>query len=412
MRSNPSSSSTVARPAPRRTGRTRRGSAIMWVGLTSPVALAFASLLIDWGRVQLVRCQLQQAAESAARHATNSLCGDSAVARTAAIDLAKLNMADGQPIVLRDSDVELGTWDTTAGTFRAYSGAQEAMADAVRVTARRESSRGTGVPMIFGALTGRTTADIQASAITTLELEGYGVIGLDWIKMGGNSTASYRSDGGANATGAWGNVASNGDITLSGSSFINGHARPGVHGYVYGGDKRVSGTIRQLKTPLNFPNGSAGTVAQFNDNAAIPLSYMKGLDLTLSSSDSLSLPGGNYYLEDVDIKGTLKFTGPTTLYCYGSFTLWAKALTAANLPKNLTIVMCPGPNGAAPGALTVWSTSALYASLYAPQSPIILGGTGDIYGSVLGKSVDMSGTSAIFYDVTLKAHGIGVSLVR
>src|SRR4051812_12043265 len=179
MRSSNPSSSTLVRPAPRRAGVRRHGSAILWVGLASPLVMGFASLTIDWGRVQLVRCQLQQAAEAAARHATNSLCGDPAVARTAAIDLAKLNKADGQPVVLRDTDVELGTWDSNAGTFRAYTGAQEQMADAVRVTARRADARGTGVPMIFGAITGRTSVDVQASATTTLELEGYGVIGLD-----------------------------------------------------------------------------------------------------------------------------------------------------------------------------------------------------------------------------------------
>lgn len=414
MRCVPPSTSHQPCPAARPAGARarRRGSAIQWIGMASPVAAAIASLVVDWGRLQLVRSELQYVAEAAARHATNSLCGIPSVARNAAIEVAMQNKADGHPVELTAADVELGTWDAANGTFRAFTGAGEVTADAVRVTARRAASRGTAVPMIFGQLTGRATGDVQASAITTLGIEGYGVIGLDFLKLSGNATASWRPDDGSKPVGPWGNVASNGDITLGGSSFVNGHARPGVGRYVYGAEGRVSGTVRQLKTPLVFPNGEAGQVAAFNDDALVPAKYRSGASLVLDSNDKLALPGGNYYFQDVKVMGTLTFTGPATVYCYGDFALHGHARTYSNMPKNLAVVMCPAADGTPPGTLKVWSGTELYASLYAPQSPIVLGGNGDIYGSVLGKSVDMTGTSAIYYDVTLKAHGIGVSLVR
>jgi hypothetical protein len=49
----------------------------------------------------------------------------------------------------------------------------------------------------------------------------------------------------------------------------------------------------------------------------------------------------------------------------------------------------------------------LYASIYGPTSAVTLSGTGDIYGSVLGKSVSMTGTSAIHYDLGIDGVGMG-----
>ena len=53
------------------------------------------------------------------------------------------------------------------------------------------------------------------------------------------------------------------------------------------------------------------------------------------------------------------------------------------------------------GRWVMGSSAALYASVYAPQSDVTLSGNGAIYGSVVGKSVNMTGTSAIHYDLSL-----------
>ena len=50
-----------------------------------------------------------------------------------------------------------------------------------------------------------------------------------------------------------------------------------------------------------------------------------------------------------------------------------------------------------------------YADIYGPQSRINMSGTGDIYGSIVGKSIDMTGNSAIHYDMSL---GGGIRLVQ
>lgn len=56
----------------------------------------------------------------------------------------------------------------------------------------------------------------------------YVIIGLNYVKMSGSATDSYWSPSGYSNPGKQGSVASNGNITLSGSSYMDGEARPGV----------------------------------------------------------------------------------------------------------------------------------------------------------------------------------------
>src|SRR5688572_19678299 len=51
----------------------RRGSALMYLTVTLVALVAFVSLAVDLGRVQLVRGELQLAADAAARHAAAGL---------------------------------------------------------------------------------------------------------------------------------------------------------------------------------------------------------------------------------------------------------------------------------------------------------------------------------------------------
>src|SRR5206468_1165645 len=100
-------------------------------------------------------------------------------------------------------------------------------------------------------------------------------------------------------------------------------------------------------------------------------------------------------------------------YCYGTFSMLGGTSTYGATAQNLSIVMVPDPtNGGAPGSVTIGSSAALYASIYAPQSPVTLSGSGDIYGCVLGLSVDMTGSSAIHYDMALDANNGVVSIVQ
>jgi hypothetical protein len=89
------------------------------------------------------------------------------------------------------------------------------------------------------------------------------------------------------------------------------------------------------------------------------------------------------------------------------------ANTNGNAPKNLSIVAIPNPlTLTAPGSITFGSSGALYANVYAPQSDVTVSGSGSIYGSVLGKSVSMTGTADIYYDLSSSGGSGVVQMVR
>jgi hypothetical protein len=330
---------------------------------------------------------------------------DRALARTAAAAVASLHTVDGTPVQLDEAaDIEFGSWDVNNTAFTPSATGT----GAVRVTIRRTKARGNAVPLTFGSIFGVGTCDVHTFAVAKAGEYGYGLIGLNYIKMGGNATASYRSNV-AGSVDAHGSIASNGDITLAGSSLVRGDARPGIGKTVFGAGGRVTGLVTPLTTPLVFPNlpeGDPGTYATVNNNGYLPPLSGKG-DLKLGSNTSLTLPGGIYYVHHLDLGAgsTLTLNGPATFYVWGDVLLGGHTNTNGNVPKNLRIIQV------ASGKFDVTGTSALYASIYAPQSALRFSGTGDVYGSVLGLSVDMTGTSAVYYDLALTVNA-GVKLVK
>jgi len=69
------------------------------------------------------------------------------------------------------------------------------------------------------------------------------------------------------------------------------------------------------------------------------------------------------------------------------------------------VAIRPGPGGVLPGSVTISGNGALYADIYAPQSNLTISGTGDLYGSLIGKSITLSGSAAINFHVPQGASG-------
>jgi len=132
--------------------------------------------------------------------------------------------------------------------------------------------------------------------------------------------------------------------------------------------------------------------------SSLRLPGLKNGSINLSGSKSLVIPGGTYYLKNLNLTGgsSVTFTGPAKVYITGSLTLTGHAITADDLPKNLQIFML----GA--GQVSLTGSTALYADIYAPTSPVTITGTGDIYGSVIGKSITMTGNAQIHSDAKVK----------
>src|SRR3954464_3731204 len=51
----------------------RRGMSLIYMAVAVPVLAGFCSLAVDWARVQLVKSELQAAADAAARYAVTGL---------------------------------------------------------------------------------------------------------------------------------------------------------------------------------------------------------------------------------------------------------------------------------------------------------------------------------------------------
>jgi hypothetical protein len=381
----------------------RRAVSVVWIIIGMTAFCAFASLAVDYGRAQVVKSELRRAADAAARAAASTV-GDVTKAQDIAVQYAALNKADGKSAVIaKDTDdIQFVKWDTTTRTYTVLTGTARNAANAVRIRTRAD------VPLVWGAMLGKSMTHIEAVAICAVAPENYGIIGLNSISMSGRATSSYWSSTGEEIPGG-GNIASNGNISLSGGATINGNARS-YKGTVSGGT--VTGTTAALPTALSFPPGDASAYWTNNANTYAK-TWMTGQSFNLSKNQSATLPGGNYVFKDFNTQtgSTLTFTGPTTIYCWGTFNMTGQTVTNSNVPKNLKIVMCTGPTGQTPGSLSVTAGAALYADIYAPQSAVNINGGGEIYGSVLGLTVNMSGNGGIHYDLSLSGAG-GIVMVQ
>src|SRR3954462_2635270 len=96
-------SQPARRPARRRRG-TRAAFSLVW-GIVCMVALlAFTSLAVDLGRVQVAKTELRRAADAAARYAVTGIRDNTVNAK--AVAAAADNTVDGAPLVLQNGDVQ------------------------------------------------------------------------------------------------------------------------------------------------------------------------------------------------------------------------------------------------------------------------------------------------------------------
>ena len=381
----------------------RRGSAMIYTVMVVPVLALLCALSVDWGRVQMVRVELVRACDAAARYAVNGITDGTSL--TKANTVGSANAADGQAVTFTPGQVEVGRWDTATLSF--VPGGTPY--NAVRVSASRS------VPTVFAGAFGGAAKTVTVQAIAKRNNLGFGLIGLNSVSLNGNATASYCSAGSGGST-EQGNVASNGNVTVGGSSVINGDVYYGPGAGVFGGGT-INGTTSALSAPLSFPNGSSAPYGPTNnDNANVPPFAISGTSFSLGASRHATIQGGHYFFNNFSTHGTstVKFQGPTVIYCYGTFSMSGTTETEGDIPGNLKIVMVPNPfTGAAPGNVSITGNTDLFASVYAPQSNISVSGNGDLYGSLLGKTVTMTGNGKVFYDMNLDTEGGGgVSLVK
>src|SRR5215510_12194420 len=111
----------------------RRGIVVWYSVILMAVMIFFVSLMVDYGRVQLAKTELQVAADAAARYGAIGLAIDKNTAISNANTAAYDNKVDRVSQVLANGDVLTGNWDSSKTP--AFS-TTRTPTNAVQVTAR------------------------------------------------------------------------------------------------------------------------------------------------------------------------------------------------------------------------------------------------------------------------------------
>jgi hypothetical protein len=159
-------------PPPR---RARRGGSAVYTVIVLLVLIGFTGLAIDWGYMTWTALKLQNAADAAALAGAEQIWIGHSRARDAAVDIAAMNEAGRKPVTLNrnedneaDGDVVLGIYDQANKTFTPSTDRMKA--NAVHVTARRKTgSEGGPLPLFFGPIFGKATAEVSRFAIAYAE---------------------------------------------------------------------------------------------------------------------------------------------------------------------------------------------------------------------------------------------------
>jgi hypothetical protein len=390
---------------PTRTARTGRGGlaaiylVVMLVALTG-----IASLAVDWGRVQLVKTQLQRAADAASRAAAAQLGNGVSAVQNAAVTWAGYNTADGSSVVLDSAtDVEFGTWDSTNKTFTVLTGAAQSGANAVRVTARRTAATGNAVPLMFGAILGRIGCDAKASVIAMASGGGPSLVGLTTFDSNGYTIDSWNSSVSSYSSFPMNSKAicvSNGSIDCHNAQ-LKGDCHPGV-GKIINNTSGVSGSTSQLTSALSYPVPTAGSAATVNNNA-----NLIGMGYNISTRDwapgntTLTVPAGTYYINNLNLNNTtITFTGAVVIYVTGSFSTHNCSITTyQSRPQNLQWLVTTSTS------VTLDCDQRAYEVVYAPSCSVTLTGLADHFGAVVGNTLALQ--SPFHVDESL--NGCGVS---
>lgn len=147
---------------------------LVLVALLLPIVLLFLGFAVDLAYMQITRMELRAAADAAARAGATRLSqtDSDAQARSRAQLIARRNTVAGEPLVLEDSDVEIGqSVQDASGKWVFTAGATPS--NAVRVVAPRDAgSAGGSVRLFFGSMIGRTNFEpVQTATASFLNVD-------------------------------------------------------------------------------------------------------------------------------------------------------------------------------------------------------------------------------------------------
>ncbi|HEX9780029.1 MAG TPA: hypothetical protein VGB20_02310 [bacterium] len=257
---------------------------------------------------------------------------------------------------------------------------------------------------------GNSRTILVTTRLTPQSIFHYALFGNDHVDVSGNAiTDSYDSSLGpydSQTPGEHGDVGTNsserGAIEVTGSIAINGQifvgpdaANPssvvtGPGEKVVTADPPIVSLPYELPMPeVELPEGLTCADMEVGDNST----------MTLASAS------GPYCFRNVTVNGggVLTADGPVTVYLTG--TLFATGNTIVGVPDSPTsmLFLVTTEEGGATLEGTLTGSSQFYGALYGPQATIHIQGNAEVYGSIIGEAVDLSGSAVLHYDEALKA---------
>ncbi len=232
--------------------------------------------------------------------------------------------------------------------------------------------------------------------------------GIDSVNLTGTSLIdSYDSAfayGGTNV-GNLGDIGTNGDITGGGSAQVDGFVYCQA-GFDCDLPSNIDGStvVDQPRTfnPIDpFTTGTTNLeLTSKVSTGTFSVSDGQYGTVSVCGSCTLTIPAGTWYMENLDVQGTLRITGDATLYVAmsssgkknGYMDVSAQAIVNDGVPRNLT-VFYNGTNECK------WTGGVgISASLYAPNAKLTLRGNAEFFGSFVAKDIDNAGSCAVHFD--------------
>lgn len=346
----------------------RQGVALVWTVVVVMMLIGFAGLALDWGYVYLTAHQLQNAADAAALAGVQEIYNSQALARAAAIRIAAANHAGGAAVVVRDNpsndptgDVVCGAYDLSAHTFKPSALTD---ANAVRVATRRTAgSAGGALPLFFGPIFGKTTADVSCVATAMMNKPTIGgFIGYNGITFKNNfffgsydsSVTKVPTQGGAGSSG-----------TLGSNQAIAGKNNNDMYGTLLLGPQ---GTARGITIDSGSRNVLGKNIALPDMPAWTPQANPGGLPQAYTVNTATTLPGGTYWFTSLSVNADLMFSGNATVYVNGNIVVNASLTGYSQMASNLRIYQL-GASRSFFGPSTASGSNHMYiiADVWAPM---------------------------------------------
>ncbi len=219
--------------------------------------------------------------------------------------------------------------------------------------------------------------------------------GLSLVDSFNSATGPYASSADSN-----GDVRSSADITISNST-VKGDATAG--GTVTNGGTVTGATTNSATPPVTLgPSPVAPCGPPFSSGSGITGGTYNSANgnLIVSGGGTATLANGTYCFNSIALSGGSKLVvnGPVVVYLLSFLAMSGGSIVNNTLnAANLQLLS----SGTGQGTISLSGGSGGYMTIYAPGTEVDLSGGSEVFGAIVGSSVNISGDSKVHLDKAL-----------